>query len=72
MCLPGCMETVAHTISRRGLFKGAGTTAIVGAVSAFAAQAVQAAPVSFSKVVDLTHPLWAEFPTYFGKKQLEI
>jgi kynurenine formamidase len=72
MCLPGCMETVAQTISRRGLFKGAGTTAIVGAVSAFAAQTVQAAPVSFSKVVDLTHPLWAEFPTYFGKKQLEI
>jgi kynurenine formamidase len=72
MCLPGCMETVAHTISRRGLFRAAGTTAVVGAVSAFSPLAAQAASVTFSKVVDLTHSLFPEFPTYFGKQQLQI
>lgn len=73
MCLPGCMETVAHTISRRGLFRSAaGTMAAVGAVQIAGAFSAQAAAMSFSKVVDLTHSLWPEFPTYFGKKQLEI
>jgi kynurenine formamidase len=66
------METVAHTISRRGLFRAAGTTAVVGAVSAFSPLAAQAASVTFSKVVDLTHSLFPEFPTYFGKQQLQI
>lgn len=69
MCLAGCMETVAHTISRRGLFR---TAAAVGAVSAFGPLAAKAATMSFSKVVDLTHNLTPDFPTYFGDKQLEI
>src|SRR5262249_7906388 len=72
MCLPGCMETVAHTISRRGLFRAAGTTAVAGAIAAFGPLAVHAAPVTFSKVVDLTHPLFPQFPTYFGKQQFQI
>ncbi|WP_346432799.1 cyclase family protein [Breoghania sp.] len=72
MCVPGCMETVHKSLSRRGFFKG---TAAVGMASfqAFAPpRPAQAAPASFSKVVDLTHPLVEGFPTFFGPPQLEL
>lgn len=72
MCVPGCMATVAQTVSRRGLFRAAGTTAVAGAVSAFSPFAAQAATMSFSKVVDLTHVLSPEFPTFTGKPQLKL
>lgn len=72
MCIPGCMEMVAQTISRRGVFKaGAGLTAALGAASLLQPGPARAA-MSFSKVVDLTHVLKPGFPTYFGKPQLEI
>ena len=74
MCVPGCMEMVHKRLSRRGFFKGAGVAA-VGAASfqAFAPpRPAQAAPASFSKVVDLTHALVEDFPTFFGTPQLEV
>lgn len=67
MCVPGCEAAVRHALSRRGFFKGA---AAIG----FAATAVPAvaAPRSFSKVVDLTHTLSPEFPTFFGVAGIEL
>jgi kynurenine formamidase len=61
MCVPGCHEAIQRAISRRGFFKGA-------AAAGFAASA--AAPAlaqrSFTAVIDLTHTLSPEFPTFFG------
>ena len=64
MCVPGCQEVLARRFSRRGLF---GRAAAAGA--AFAATTVApavAAPVRFERVVDLTHTLSPEFPTFGG------
>lgn len=72
MCVPGCMERVAQTISRRGLFRSAGTTAVAGAVSAFSPFAARAATMSFSRVVDLTHVLSAEFPNFSGRPKFKM
>ena len=72
MCIPGCQEVVAQRLSRRGLFKGMAGMASLASFSALLAGGAVAAPVSFSKVVDLTHVLDPSFPTYFGKPQLEI
>jgi len=59
-------------LSRRNLLKGT----IAGAAAAAAAPAVTVAtPVranGFQSVVDLTHTMWQEFPTFFGKPQLEM
>lgn len=72
MCVPNCQEVVVQRLSRRGLFKGAGMAAAAAAFSAAPVAGAFAAPVSFSKVVDLTHVLDPSFPTFFGKPQLEI
>jgi kynurenine formamidase len=67
MCVPGCEAAVRQVLSRRGFFAGA---AAVG----FAATAVPAvaAPRSFTKAVDLTHTMSAEFPTFFGVAGIEL
>ncbi len=74
MCVPGCMELVHDRLSRRG-FLVRGTTTL-GAAAAYAAMprspSYAAEPRSFTKVVDLTHTLWPEFPTFFGKPQVEV
>lgn len=66
MCVPGCQEAVRAALTRRGFFKGA---AAVG-FSATAVTAASAAPLPvprrFRSVVDLTHTLSPEFPTFFG------
>ena len=74
MCVPGCQETVARRLSRRGLLKGlAGVTAGTAAFTAFPPpRAARAAPASFTRAVDLTHALMEDFPTFFGKPQLEM
>lgn len=74
MCVPGCQETVLRRLSRRGFFKGVGGVAAGAAVfSAFPPpRPALAATTSFTKVVDLTHPLGTDFPTFFGKPQLEL
>lgn len=70
MCVPGCEEAVRFALSRRGLFKGAAATA-------FAATAVAPAPAlaqerRFSRVIDLTHTMSADFPTFFGVPGIEM
>ena len=68
MCVPGCLQHLQRGLNRRG-FLGAGAAA-TGAV--LAAPRAMAQARSFSSIVDLTHTLSPEFPTYFGKPGLEI
>ncbi len=68
MCVEGCLETVHRRLSRRGFFAGVGAAAIGGGASAVA----RAAPVSFTEVVDMSHPLSAKFPTYMGDAGIEM
>ena len=67
MCVPGCIETVQRRVSRRGFVKGAGLMAAGAAALAarpLPARATEAR--SFTRVVDLTHAMGPDFPTYFG------
>jgi kynurenine formamidase len=71
MCVPGCLEAVGRRVSRRALFQGAALAAAAGAASSLAAPRARAAePRSFSRVVDLTHTMGPDFPTYLGKPNL--
>lgn len=73
MCVPGCLETVHHRLSRRSFFKGAGASAAAGAAATLApSRPALAAPTSFSRVVDMSHTLDPEFPTYFKKAGIEM
>ena len=68
MCVPGCQEAVRQALTRRGFFKGAAATGLVAAAITPAA----AAPRSFRAVIDLTHTMSAEFPTFFGVPGIEL
>ena len=70
MCVPGCQEAVRLALSRRGFFKGAAaaTAARFAATAAAPAQAQR----SFGSVVDLTHTMSPEFPTFFGVPGIEL
>jgi kynurenine formamidase len=71
MCAPGCLEHLhERLLSRRSLLAGAG--AVAAATALRPAASARAATRSFSRAVDLTHPLPPSFPTYFGKPQLEL
>ncbi|NRG18927.1 cyclase family protein [Rhizobiales bacterium] len=74
MCVPGCQEAVMRRLSRRGFFKGLGAAGAGAAVfTAFPPpRPAHAQGASFSRVVDLTHPLGPDFPTFFGKPQLSM
>lgn len=74
MCVPGCQETIRRRLSRRGFFKGAGTAAVAGTASLALPRAplLAAEPRSFSRVMDLTHPMGPDFPTFGGEPQLEM
>ena len=70
MCVTGCEEAVRHALNRRGFIKGV-------AASAFAATAVTSGPAlaqtrSFNGVVDLTHTMSPDFPTFFGVPGIEM
>jgi len=68
MCVAGCEAKVRAALSRRSFFTGAAATG-------FAAAAVPAAAAetrSFSKVVDLTHTMSADFPTFMGRPGIEM
>jgi kynurenine formamidase len=70
MCVPGCQDIVHRALSRRGFFSGAGAAAF--AATAVPATAQPAAARSFKSVVDLTHTMSAEFPTFFGVPGIEM
>ena len=66
MCDPRVIESVKQRmLSRRDLLKAAPAAAVATAAGAAAAPPALAAGAS--KVVDLTHELYHEFPHYFGK-----
>lgn len=72
MCIGGCEARVRAALSRRGFFTGAAAAGAAG----FAATAVPAGaalqPRSFTSVVDLTHTMSPEFPTFMGKAGIEM
>lgn len=70
MCVPGCEEAVRHALTRRGLFRGAAATAF--AATAVMPEIAEAAPRRFRSVVDLTHTMTPEFPTFFGVPGIEM
>jgi len=72
MCVPGCRASVAQRLSRRRLLAGGATMAVAGAIAAPRAPAFARSPASFTRVVDLTHRLPPEFPTFFGVPGLAI
>jgi kynurenine formamidase len=69
MCVPGCQEAVRRTLSRRGFFRSA---AAAGFVATGIASEAQAAPRAFNTVIDLTHTMAPDFPTFFGVPGLEM
>ncbi len=68
MCVPGCQEAIHHALSRRRLF----ATAAAFAATAVAPSAAMAAPRPARKVVDLTHTMSADFPTFDGTPGIEM
>jgi kynurenine formamidase len=71
MCVPGCEQAVRHALSRRGFFKGA-SAAAAGFAATAVAPPVEAAPRAFTSVVDLTHTMSPDFPTFFGVPGIEM
>jgi kynurenine formamidase len=78
MCVPGCQEALHATLSRRGFFKGAAATGFAASAVMPAAAKVEstagtiAAKGPFKAVVDLTHTMSPEFPTFFGVPGVEL
>ena len=68
MCVPGCLET----LGRRQMIGGAGLALAAGAASVLAPRARADEPRSFSRVVDLTHAMGPDFPTYLGGSNLAM
>lgn len=65
MCVPGCQETIRHALSRHTLSR----RRVFATAAAFAATAVapaEAAPRPVRRVIDLTHTMSPEFPTFDG------
>lgn len=66
MCVPGCREKVIRGLSRRRLVGGAAAVVSAGAVLASGTAARARGSRSFSRVIDLTHVMPADFPTFDG------
>lgn len=72
MCVPGCHRSIVDRLSRRRLFAGGAALAATAAIAAPRAPTFAQSPPSFSRVVDLTHTLPPDFPTYFGVPGLKL
>ena len=87
MCVPGCQEALHATLSRRRFFTGAAAagfaaTAVVEAEAKTKKEAASKTPAAgtkapegqsyFKGVVDLTHTMSPEFPTFFGVPGIEL
>jgi kynurenine formamidase len=87
MCVPGCQEALQAALSRRGFFKGAAAagfaaTVIEPAEAAKKKPAKKDEPAAgtnapegqsyFKGVVDLTHTMSPDFPTFFGVPGIEL
>lgn len=81
MCVPACTRKIAHDISRRSFLRSAAglavATAAVGCAPISAtppagSRAMAGQTYSFSRLVDLTHTMTTDFPTFGGEQQLEL
>lgn len=68
MCVPGCQATLHRTLSRRGML----AAATGFAATAIAPAAAGAEPRRFSSVIDLTHTMSPDFPTFDGSPGIEM
>src|SRR5262249_44075206 len=66
-----CQEAVRHALSRRGFFNGALAASFTA--TAMAPEMALGVPArSFTSVVDLTHTMSPDFPTFFGVPGIEM
>jgi kynurenine formamidase len=76
MCVPACHEQIVRSLSRRSFLKSASMVTAAGALAGCTGVNVTESPVSktinYNRIVDLTHTLREDFPTYFGPSQLKI
>lgn len=74
MCVPGCEQAVREEMDRRGFLASfaAGVAAIGCSTVAVAPAEAETTQFTFSRVVDLTHSLSANFPTFSGQPQLSM
>lgn len=72
MCVPGCQETVRRALTRRGFFKTAAAASFAATAASSGVPSAEAAPRGSRSVVDLTHTMSPEFPTYFGVPGIEM
>jgi kynurenine formamidase len=71
MCVPGCEEAVRRALTRRGFFQRSGAVA-AGLAATAVPPALAQAPRTFRSVVDLTHTMSPQFPTFFGVPGIEM
>ena len=87
MCVPGCQEALQAALSRRGFFTGAAAAGFAATVIE-PAEAAKKKPAKkaelaagtnapegqsyFKGVVDLTHTMSPDFPTFFGVPGIEM
>jgi kynurenine formamidase len=72
MCVPGCQEAVRGALSRRGMFKGALAAGLAGMAPVTARADAAPSTRQFTRALDLTHTMSAEFPTFFGVAGIEM
>jgi len=76
MCVPACHEQIVRSLSRRSFLKSASMVTAAGALASCTGVNVTESPVAktitYNRIVDLTHTLREDFPTYFGPSQLKI
>ena len=72
MCVPGCMDVVRARLTRRALFRQTSLAAAGAMVVTSLPPEAPAAPSSFKSVLDLTHTLSPDFPTFTGTPGIEM
>lgn len=72
MCVAGCEAKVRAALSRRGFFKGGALVGLAATAVPAPSPARAAETRSFSKVLDLTHTMSPDFPTFIGKPGIEL
>ena len=73
MCVPRCIESFDRRLGRRSFVAGAGLMAVGAAALSARPLPVRAAEArSFTRVVDLTHAMGPDFPTYDGGANLAL
>jgi kynurenine formamidase len=81
MCVAACTKKIAQDLSRRSFLRGAAGLAAVTAAAGCApisavppagSAAAASGAFTFRQIVDLTHTLTIDFPTFSGLQQLEL